>query len=672
MQNTSVSMRQLNLIKDGVPITLDLDDNTKITLQLKSFFLTTIDKLESNRSWTISLPKSDANMATFEFLSKAGSLSRVPYKRYKCEYIVDGVSIFGLGDLRVTHVGKTIDVSIVFTTGYQPLIDKKDALLSDVPLGITQLYDQYTQPTGWLSGGGSYGFFKGFKFTNQEGADINTMFLPTFSANYLLEKVARYFDPQGYFTASGPLRQELQKIALPMLGAGFATSLPAGAFQNRYRYQLASIGSSNMDDFGYTKMVNGLPVSDHRRAVSFGWMNYLASRSDVIFGTHANATKISFEVSLTAPFYNTLPYNADIFIRLQGDEKKTYIIDTLAANETKTITQTIYVADQPVDLGLPIFWSIVTRTKDNSGQFIRSDVRISPSLSNPPMIADFTIVMSDNIVGTVRNLPAQPKVLSIDACLPKIKITDFLVEIQRLTGGYFQFKYDQAGRLYMELVASYFATTYPPDDWSGRWIRGGYDVDEATDVDFTIGNIAQRNTLAYANDVNPTAALVVDNPNLPLTNEFVKTKWNRGEVTWPSTLIDAECIEMYKLEGDTLVDGLPAPVPNYEVPLYKRRNELLYAAFERDPDTGVDYITTPKTFEEISKSYEYRAMESLLQDTHIYTEKFKLEAYEMAQVDIGIPIIVTQLGGRFIILELQWDESMIATAKLLKVNDFNG
>ena len=92
----------------------DLDDGTLITLDIKSNIFTMVDKIESNRTYSVELPRTDNNMRIMGNADVLGANTSVPYVTHTCTYISDGVCLIDEGTAFVMGIADRIRLSIIW------------------------------------------------------------------------------------------------------------------------------------------------------------------------------------------------------------------------------------------------------------------------------------------------------------------------------------------------------------------------------------------------------------------------------------------------------------------------------------------------------------------------------------------------------------------------------
>lgn len=108
------------LIIDGISV--DLPQDTDITLEITSNIFNDITEIVTNRSYTIALPKSVRNLTLLGNCDKVGIDSSVPYVFHTCEYRRNGVPIIRNGRATITECEGDISVNIYW--GLFPFLEK--------------------------------------------------------------------------------------------------------------------------------------------------------------------------------------------------------------------------------------------------------------------------------------------------------------------------------------------------------------------------------------------------------------------------------------------------------------------------------------------------------------------------------------------------------------------
>ncbi len=105
-------MSNEQLYIDGV--LMDIDDNTKITLDIKSNLFRSVADMVSNSTYTIKLPKTVHNLTVVGNIDTLAVNSSYAYTQHACRYLKDGVEVIKNGKAYVMRISTTIEISIVW------------------------------------------------------------------------------------------------------------------------------------------------------------------------------------------------------------------------------------------------------------------------------------------------------------------------------------------------------------------------------------------------------------------------------------------------------------------------------------------------------------------------------------------------------------------------------
>lgn len=97
---------------DGV--LADIDDDTKITLDIKSNLLRDVSKIVSNATYTVKLPKTVHNQALVGHADKLNGGNNYPYKMHHARYFRNGVEIINDGRAVLLSIGDKIEITIIW------------------------------------------------------------------------------------------------------------------------------------------------------------------------------------------------------------------------------------------------------------------------------------------------------------------------------------------------------------------------------------------------------------------------------------------------------------------------------------------------------------------------------------------------------------------------------
>lgn len=105
-------MTDQRLYIDGTLV--DIDDDTKITLDIKSNLLRDVSKIVSNSTYTVKLPKTVHNQRIIAHSDKIYGGGDYPYALHTARYYKNGVEIIHNGKAVLLSVGDSIEISIIW------------------------------------------------------------------------------------------------------------------------------------------------------------------------------------------------------------------------------------------------------------------------------------------------------------------------------------------------------------------------------------------------------------------------------------------------------------------------------------------------------------------------------------------------------------------------------
>jgi hypothetical protein len=101
-------------------------ENVSITYVKQASDLGDITKVNSSYSWKFKLPKTQNNTFILQGLGMVGDQSRVPYVKYHCQIVDNGIEIVSYGLLKVQNTGKEYQAFI-----QEGIIEFYDAIKTD-------------------------------------------------------------------------------------------------------------------------------------------------------------------------------------------------------------------------------------------------------------------------------------------------------------------------------------------------------------------------------------------------------------------------------------------------------------------------------------------------------------------------------------------------------------
>lgn len=106
-------------------ILCDLSSDEVVTLLYQSPIFSSLDSIQSNRSYNVALPPTPANMRAIGQAARPDVDADAPYVRLPAMLYQDGVPLFTQGFAVVTDIADTINVTLTWgnADNFQPLFD---------------------------------------------------------------------------------------------------------------------------------------------------------------------------------------------------------------------------------------------------------------------------------------------------------------------------------------------------------------------------------------------------------------------------------------------------------------------------------------------------------------------------------------------------------------------
>lgn len=97
---------------DGIAV--DIDEDTDVTLSVKSNLFRDITKMTANTTYTIKLPRTSKNTRIFGYAEIVQASTDVPYQYHDCRYFRNGVEIIRNGKAVLISVSDKYEISVIW------------------------------------------------------------------------------------------------------------------------------------------------------------------------------------------------------------------------------------------------------------------------------------------------------------------------------------------------------------------------------------------------------------------------------------------------------------------------------------------------------------------------------------------------------------------------------
>ena len=649
---------------------MDLDETTKITLQIKSNLFTEISKCVGNRTYTVQLPKTARNMRIIEYANQPAANTDIPYQYMAARYVRNGIEIFTDGYAYIISVKEKIEVCIVWGIPVRLRSIFADGIkLNEIPDdGRVATYvrynevDEYANLSDLQAQGWCYAAIDFLAYDRIR---------PSVSP-YDTDVAAQRMPKMGYLRPSVFLSYILNRL-WTLYGIDFNVPADISEWLSRVIFPCVT---DNVDETLAQRMYT---------ANDMAWE--VQEKSSAVFPDSINEDV--YIVPTVHPICDVdMEVNYSIVYKIRCEE------GTLR----RVFRDNLIGAYAMIDGGVAVGFTPATNfhAYDENGQPFDPEgtgtrtqtweINSSGMLSHVEASAKDTVTIQfshDNT--TIRTFYGEIKsgtcsfnptiksaIYGVDFPLtknfPDIKVTDFLQWVAAITGT-FPRQTENAGVEFVRYEAI-FENQQNAVDWSSKLVKA-YDEDVPREIGFTVEGWAQNNNYLYGNsdDVGDFAdgQIHIDNVQLDEEQDVIGEDFNAAK---PSNNIP-----IYQVAGD----ADEAKLLEYLFPAEDKTDDPLTAS-NTDPYVLIAqpmYVVTTAYvsgqfdsslyWSYILNSSRYKGVIASLRKAKVLHEVFALTELDIKTFDETVPVYLAQYGHYYAVTEIKTAESGIAEVTLLQL-----
>lgn len=157
---------------------MDVDNNTKITLCIKSNLFRDVTKMTTNNTYTVYLPKTVHNLTIMQQSDKPKSGSKYPYVFHRCRYFRNGLEIIKDGRATLITISDKIEISIYW--GLLPVladISSQGLKLTDLDISDKIAWNNMNDITSYddaIRNGIFYASYNPFQYSTTDSLTIGS------------------------------------------------------------------------------------------------------------------------------------------------------------------------------------------------------------------------------------------------------------------------------------------------------------------------------------------------------------------------------------------------------------------------------------------------------------------------------------------------------------------
>lgn len=633
-------MRDEMLFIDGELV--DLDDNTKITLNIKSNLFTDLSKIVSNNSYTIKLPKTVRNQRIIQHADLPACNTDYPRKFHQGRYLRNGVEI--VHDAKVALISVSDCIEMAMTWGnYVALsnIIEGDKMLTDLPHvsdGGPYAGSDYREWKNW--GENSAEFPKIDYGFNEEETEV--WYHPVEYVSRIIERISKANGVELKFPDK--TKDVLDKLFIPLL-----TRNDSDEFAEKCAISV-SIKGCEMDS-----IVNQYTLYFEKNNTS----NYYGR----MYSLHSDNTN-SYSSFIT----NGKPrLYGDFSIIVQSSETPSSIAlnvhkaneDPLGANvETDTILEIEPIdiqqmkgegmykiifsfEDEETALLDTKFATYTSYMKFSLAYFTGTVISASGSMKIKN-IAEEILMQKRTGSGSMGDTSTDGRFWIVPN-LPEIKQIDFIKAISSMLGLFAVAGVDNS--ITFVSVDELIQSREKANDWTKK-VVASYIDNKPKSIGYNIDGFYQRNNYTWKED------------------DSVHGNYDGYLVVKDDTLeYEADVVTMPFAATDT-----PVNIPKIPIYSYDSSGNLEYSDVEPRilKIDGVNGSFKDMDWESILEK-NYSSFQKMIYNPIVITEKIEIGDVELRDIDVTVPVYLAQYGRYYAIISIKAENTGICECELLQL-----
>ena len=641
-------------------ILCDLSSDEVVTLLYQSPIFSSLDSIQSNRSYNIALPPTPANMRAIGQAARPDADADAPYVRLPAALYQDGVPLFTQGFAVVTDIADTINVPLTWgnADNFQPLFD---ANLRDLGAQLEEAgadHIDWNENTTILEGNTTNEYpgvaFWGVNF----GMGLsNPKYLhPSVQVKTILSAIEKY----NGITIDGKERLAYSRNLGPIIPL---VSKNGDEISNEAEALRFTANSTNLKNQIYGVLGRGNIIKDPHE-IAYGSCTTKFNKTDL-------SVHITIKPSNGTGAYGYFTHRPPEW----GDPKEMHIMLTELDGNSEIVKSTILGTSYNVEL--------VGSTGDGVNvyrfNFVPLDITY-PLIENTEILLHYEDPAGEIYISNPYSTPltvniwanwtdcAFPTRFPVAPNLPDISQGDFILALMSMNGLFAYADKDSPNTIKLISIDDIIANVQNNDiiDWSDRVILNDFHRVDMPDASiFTIDDLAQSNILDYDNDddvkTDTYGTITIRNENIEKETELVSLPFSASE---NATTNEVNC----------------ALVPIYEDHSTEDKENITYSecsprilsgrgAFMSGIARCIGVFDPWMRFggEEGIVKTRYSSYQKVVDRLRIITIRAKLTALDLYNLDYTKPVYIAQFGQIFAIYSVETGENDICDCQLLKL-----
>jgi len=672
----------------------DVGADTLVTLAIKSNLFVMIDKIESNRTYSIALPRTDRNMALFGDADLLGANTAAPYMAHTCTYINDGVRLIDEGTAYLLGIdSESIKIAVIW--GVKPT-------LATLLTGNMKLTDIKAQgailPYTYQNTPNEYASIADLESAGYLYPDIYDNIIIPEDMHHVDRYSIYAFAVSTYHTPTVPCVRVpwLLNLITAQTGVGFSFPQSVQEVVNWLAVMISgdkvteqSVSGVSLDGTfnGQTLITssNGLDIKITTASLEFTKEDGSAlSVDDVVNKVKAVSDTTAYVRVTGAVLSGSVPITQKNIEILALYLNTPLYVHNITQGEYKSISrpimsvggQSVYKAQDLQRYAGQTKQVVLTYSGAVEISITASDVLriyhigVTHPIFSPTIVLPLTW-QSGGAVGITYDLPDRMTVglnYDIMANLPDVKVIDLIKHIAVVTGCFIRSLESSPDTLEFVKISDVFSN--PAIDWSSRLLSAR--TTTADDVEFKFGDYAQTNEYKYKDNdhlmLDHDGIATIDNGQLPESAVAFQSVFSCAEkgidrmrqyrvpfIELPNDWYDVYSGEKTapSTDAEKLLQGTPNPTI-----------VMLGTAHHIDYYSAFVYHNTRYDMQSVINN-NYSGLYASLNDCKVISERMLLSDIDVRELKEDTPIYLAKYGQNFAWVEIKRTSGYIADVKLL-------
>lgn len=620
---------------------VDLDDNTKITLNYKSNIFTDISKIVSNNSYTIKLPKTVRNQRIIKHADLPACNTDYSREKHTGRYIRNGVEVISDSTAVLMSITDTIDMALAWgnTTAFG-LIVSEGKKLTELPHG-----NNYREWKNWGKNDDKVYPRIDYGFKSEE---TKVWYHPVSFVSDILGLIAAAYDVN--FIFPDEKKDQINKMFIPLLTRNeseefsdeCAITLAIDGTQYDETVKRYSLLFHNNSDSNYYGRADILGVSNNK---TNAYCSFISNGTPRISGR----IEVTVKATATPSSPTFIVYNSNHSGSGANIDTSTVLeIDAINISLIEGTSDNYKVLFDFEEEKTAVLKNIFDNKRGKYIKFSLADIGDGGSIINVSGSIKVANIAEEVILQTYLGSGwAGENYVDgrfwIVPNLPDMKQIDFIKSIAAILG-VFAVATGDSNILFVS-IDTLIQNKKKSKNWT-RKVVASFKDNKPSGISFTLDGFAQKNKYSWKEDSSVlgdyNGYIYVDDRTIDLEKEAITIPFA------PS--------EMY--------NGV-AKIPLYS---YDKDGALQYSKTE--PRllvlSGVNGSFNGLNWSDLLKN-NYAKYQNIVRKPVIITEKIELNDIDLKELDVTIPVYLGQYGRYYAIISVKAENSGISECKLLQL-----